>query len=839
MRMMSLIGWRLLLIALVLLTSATIAGIGLFRLTTAWTYQPVVTEGKAPLPAVPLDGLNVHDKTTITQHFTATSPVLSHLGIGIHNFRKAAPTASVQLTLRDASAVEIATTQLPVARLEEDGITRVPLFAVLQPENVYTLSVTTQGIPIGDDLSLFYESETNTYADPAALLFVSTTGHAPKQLHGNIGFQLLRLPTTRTLRYTLLRTPWFWAMSLWSLTLLLFSILPRSYHWLAREFSRPLGLPHYPLTRREVIVVAIVAAVLALAITAPYFTNRATSNTPIDLQRALVYRGVAREAALHDHAVALWEPYLCGGMSLIGNAESAHLDPFFLLVLALGEERGLRASVTATLALGFLGTYLLARRFITTSKSAAFLASAVFVYSGFQMLGLSGFFFAWLSVGWVPWFFWLLLASLRKWQSIVPASLAGALLFLGGSVHMTFYAFFTAALLMLFLALRTRRWQPLLCYALVTMLALNFMAIKMLPVSAAQGLVPQYARPIAFVPPVSWLPKMFLDRHQLATPEWLDPATREYAHWVDYGAYVGILPVVFCALAFVWLRRQPLLQAIAAAAGILGLMTYGAWPWPVLHRLPLLNEILRNPQRARSLLLLCGALLAAYGLTKSTEIIRSRYPKRAAWLSWFVTILVLVDLITLHAPLFKNQFKNLPAATPLPAVAHVTRLHDMHGKNIPAYYGGFTHNYGTTDHCLGQLEQLNTGAVGQTSSDPAKPYRGEVFVSGPGIAMLQKRAANHVHIAVEALRPTWVVLNDNYLPGWKTNPPREVRAWEGLVAARITPADSVITFYYKPLAYVVGRTLTLFTLSGGLLTLALSLTGKPRKTTSQKPMNRF
>ena len=558
------------------------------------------------------------------------------------------------------------------------------------------------------------------------------------------------------------------------------------------------------------LIFALAAAVsMAAAVTLPYFTQLERVTTMGDVQRALVYRGVAREGVLQGGKTALWDPYLCGGEPLLANAESAQFDPWFLLVLAFGENLGARLSVPATLVLGFLGVYFLSR-FVGLTRLPALLAAMIFPFSGFQMLAFANGNFAWLSIGWIPWFLLFYLMSLERARWLPVSALAAAFIWLGGSAHMTVYVFLLAGFMAVALAIQRRQWRPILMLTMAGVMAMLFSAIKLIPAAEVQALSGDFSRPPGFIPPWSWIPKMFWDRSQLATEQWTFEATGENFRWIEYGAYVGVVPALLFFFGLMRVRRRTMWLAIAAAAVLLFPMIFGWYPWLWLKQVPFLDEILRNPQRARSVWLLAFGLLAGLGLMNLT---------RNRWVWAGVVALVLVDLATFHSGLYSGLFNlERPALERKPAFErHLVSYTDEERGYYKLGYENYLANQGTTDLCNPYLVQRGVHARGIQSSDPARPYLGEAYLTEGGEAKLAHIETNRLVVAAEPERAGWLIMNQNYFPGWKTDPPREVKNFDGRLAARVFPEDREIIFEYRPRSYAVGRAITLVALAGGII----------------------
>jgi hypothetical protein len=127
---------------------------------------------------------------------------------------------------------------------------------------------------------------------------------------------------------------------------------------------------------------------------------------------ALTY--VPLKSLFEYHQLPLWNPYLCGGMSLVAEPELGFYSPQTIPILLLGLDIGIRINILLHLAFALFGMWLLGRHFGLSGYSRLF---PPFVY------GLSSIYFKHLSVGhytwiahaWIPFVFYYYLEGL--WTS--------------------------------------------------------------------------------------------------------------------------------------------------------------------------------------------------------------------------------------------------------------------------------------------------------------------------------------------------------------------------------------------------------------------------------------
>lgn len=803
----------------------TLAGILIFRLVGPLQYNPVAVEGLAPTTKP----INLNDSRKLQQTFRADFPQMSHVGVHVMH-DSIDDEAVLSVDILDSQGQTVSSAHTLVKDLRADWVTMLPVPLRLTPGDLYTLQLRVKGIPVGTHVSVPYEGDARGFPDGQATLLVQNPdGTAEsRELTGNIRFQIVRFPTKWLVTDTLLRSAGGWIIALTGGVIVLLFAFRRRLTQLFVHLAPPLPLKTILLSPKELILAAAVGAALAFFVTAPYYTQLDKITTMGDVQRALVYRAVARTALLSEGAAGLWDPYLCGGEPLLANMESAQWDPFFLLVLIFGENLGTRLSVTATLIIGFVGAYALARGYGRVDRLPALLAAGLFSFSGFQMLAFANGNFAWIPVGFIPWVIYFFLKGVeKKPQYILFAALNLAFIFLGGSLHMTLYALIAGGLLALFLALLYRSWRPMVVLGLIAMLFLPLTAVKLLPAAEVQAISGEFDRPLPFIQPWEWIGKMFWERDQLDTPQWRYEETGENFRWIEYGAYVGIVPVVLFLIGAILSYKHRWLLAVVGACIILLLMTFGEFPWTLLHNLPFLYGPLRNPQRARVVLLLFMGLIAGYGLTViGRKLLPSQRVRTAVMAA--VVALVLLDLATFHANLYPKLF-NLDQPQLNPSDTFV-RLPESHTDEERGYYKVSYENYkagqGVVDICMPYMMQRGVAARGIDNSNPATPYFGEAMLTGGGEVTSFDVQPESIQLKIEPEQPGWLVLNQNFFPGWRTDPPREITNWDGLVAARITPEDREIIFRYRPASYVMGLEITLA--ASALFLVFLTLSNRPQ-----------
>jgi hypothetical protein len=769
--------------------------------------KPVMTVGIARIPTEPNKGINLGDGRELIQEFFATENEATGLEIGIYNLRGADPAASVMISVNDTDGKRLARSSLLVGKLRNDDYTKIEFPIRLFKGNKYNVSLSTLGVAYGKELTVFHEPEINSL--PGVELFgIFGNDSARHKLVGHLGFKIIREPSLAVLYSVMAHSIKTYLFIGCVFAVLIFMTIKPLRNWIKRELQRTILFDGRSVVWREKIIALILGLILALICTFPFYLNINKMDTMGDVQRNLLFRALGRESLLKEGMIAQWDPYTCGGVPLLANIESAHTDPYFFLSFVFGENLGLRLSVTLTLAIGFIGTYLLARRFFGVNIGSAILAGAIYSFSGFQMLAFSTGVFAWIPVGLIPFFIYFYLRSLERNIYIIPTAGMLMWIFFGGGPHMPVFTAILVTLLAIGYSVVFRSLRPLLLLFAVFCAASLLSTMKLLPTTELVVIFDAFNRVPSFIAPLGWIPKMFLDRHQDASFAWNFALTGENYRWSEFGSYVGLVPalLLICSLPFIWRKKIAIIWLLVGI--IILAMMFGFFPWTLIQQIPVLREIVRNPQRLRSILFLPLGLLAAYGLSVISEkFIKNNILRNIA--VGLVVLFVVVDLLSVGAPNFNNLF-NLDWPK-LERSEKFVRLNAGYADEDAGYYKAgylsYLANQGTMDLCVPNMavnRPMMASGNGTTSAE--KPYWGEAYILGTDKkAEITYLSPTKIIVKIENLQQDgWLVLNQNFYPGWSTVPAREVAQKKGLVATRVKAGDTMITFKYLPLSFIVG-----------------------------------
>ena len=328
-----------------------------------------------------------------------------------------------------------------------------------------------------------------------------------------------------------------------------------------------------------------------------------------DLIRVLAW--VPWKSVASFHQVPAWNPYLCGGIPMIGDPEASIVTPFFLLRLALGPVIGIHLEIPLHLAIAWAGGYLLAR-VLGLGTLAAITCATIFPSSSWFYLHVVVGHYSFMPPAYWPWMFACALLAIDR-HRLGWASLAGffmAIIFLEGAPYQATYAGLLLGSLLVLIGIARRDPWPFFVLAVAGSFAIGFAAVKMIPTYAfmAQHPRPTFTRELV---PLRDVMTALFSRDQDCHREGI----ADYAFF-EAGAY---LSPFFVALILVGViarlrRAWPWLLVGAIMIGLaLGNFSPDHAPWTLLHLLPIFSSE-RVAIRLLVPFVLCLGVIAAYGV---------------------------------------------------------------------------------------------------------------------------------------------------------------------------------------------------------------------------------
>jgi hypothetical protein len=518
-----------------------------------------------------------------------------------------------------------------------------------------------------------------------------------------------------------------------------------------------------------------------------------------------------RVAITRFHEVPFWDPYHCGGASLWGNPQAQVFSPTYLLFgIPFGTTLGHKLFVLQHALCGWIGMYLVARRLVSMSVGAAVFAATTWCASGFFAWHGSGGHATFLAFYYGP---LILLAWRAAARDLRYAAVVAALMVLciaeGAQYAFPFFVVWLGLDLLIRLFDR-QSWKRLVAGAAVTAALVGTLgAFRVIPVLRA---VTDNPRPVVdtdFLRPSEIL--YMLTRRTWSS--WYFPG--HVWVWPEYGAFVGwtvlaLFVVGLVAVVASLARRRteevaapaaPRRELIALLIGLVFffLLTEGnasaLHPWPLLQKLPIYRSI-HLPSRWRVMLLYHLALLAGLGLDALVALsARAAAKLRKPWpgLRWAAPALVAAFAIgDIYAVnwVIVNRWDGPPIGQRIAE----PRFYLVQGRNYIADFANYPSENVGTERCYDPVPWkvsrfLRLGRVPQATVSPAD-----------GAVLDWGRTSSTVWADVRLRGPALLTFNQNFAPGWKSEPApviddrgllavRVPAAFQGRITARFRPPD--------------------------------------------------
>ena len=537
-----------------------------------------------------------------------------------------------------------------------------------------------------------------------------------------------------------------------------------------------------------------------------------------DWDEMSAHRLLTVKALLQFGQLPLWMPYGCGGYSEWGNVQGASnlVSPFLPVYLLFELRHALRVELIGTLLLSAVGTWMLAGEF-TRSIAARTFACLVFVASGrFALQAATGHLWH-LQYCYLPWVFWAferLLAEKRLALRplCVGAAALAAMVYTGGIYPLPH----TALLLGAYASARAaldKDWRPLLALLALGVVSIGLAAPKLFAIAVDFGERPRLTPSTEAIDfGILWQALVAPDQTPGARPA----AVSQWG-WHEYGAYIGWAPALLVLLGALWWapRRETALKVAGGLALVLG---FGAFhrlaPWTLLHQVGLFRSQHVPTRWLYPALLLFGvAAAAAFG--RGIERLRQR---RNVDLALLVGCLVLAVDIGGESSLsleraFWMRARPVPAAPAFEQHERVPRAlsyerRDYAPEAVPAVLAGVGVLSCTLHGSLNiwapkaaNGRPFGMGARGRESAE----YRGEAFTqSGTGTAKIVRFSPNQVVVEVAGAKAhDWLILNQNFDPGWRVDGHATV-PYRDAIAAELNAPSGRYTFRFWPRGLTAG-----------------------------------
>lgn len=549
--------------------------------------------------------------------------------------------------------------------------------------------------------------------------------------------------------------------------------------------------------RFELACVASVAILFGLAFTAPVLTHFLGIGEVDDWDYLLELHWVPFYTVSHFYQVPLWNPYKCGGIPMLGNPQSRFLSPFFLLHLLFGPVAGFHLEIILHLAIAWSGGYVLSR-VQGLSPLASALCGSIYAGSTWFSLHLAEGHAIYITSAYLPWIVAFLWLGFSK-HALTPAVGSGLLvaITLGeGGVYQVLQAFIFAVIFVVTISVIYRSYWPIAIVAIFAVFSPGFAAVKLVP---DYGMMHTYPRPWGDTFDHTSFRVIYDSLFSRAQDLRREEVGDQWGFW-EYGAYIGPLAALLALLGAVRYPRRAAPWVVACLV-FLALATGHSASyslWDLLHRLPIFSST-RVPSRFLIPLTLAVGVLASFG----GEAILNRFK------TWGVYVICL----TVCAMLF--DFWQV-------SVANLRYAVSVEQHNSASASSSFRQVRDESDHLMLASAMANegslhcyeyTGGIGTPAAGFNEPgYRGEQYLLGAGSVRPVRWTPNRLEYAVDAPRPTLLVINQNYDPSWRvTSGPEQTFSQNGLLALQVPAGKSRIVLRYTSFGAICGLIITILT----------------------------
>jgi hypothetical protein len=552
------------------------------------------------------------------------------------------------------------------------------------------------------------------------------------------------------------------------------------------------------LAERTVVRIAVFA-LIATALVWSMLPSAAFTNEFRDAQVMSLHELAAVDAVRRFGELPLWNPWYCGGLYALGAPQSRFASPTFLMSLLFGVERAQPLVVFLFAILGMEGTYRWLRLRVNDATAALRVA---------PLFALSGYFAVAHFRGWTSFFgfelvpfvlFGVTTAARGRTSGIAIASIAFAVMLgFGGTfaAPVVTVAAVIEAIRALFEQPPRRRLRAAIMLAAVASFTATVAAVRLLPIAETLAASP---RIMAGTP--GHAPKKIFD-FLVRILEAHDGDVTEAGMFFVGGGFLALvalggsdrksIPSLLVVVVFLWLAagyaRKPPLFAL-------------------LRELPIFSA-LRYPERFLWLAILYACEPAANALAKLPRLGEGR-----RWRVGTNALLTAVIVVTVgvQIAIFADvgSRRELGSVSVEPAKA----FRQARGNRwLAAHYPGIG---------LGSLSCWETHPV-IMSPKLRGDLAAEEYLLDPdaGTAQRVSWSPNRIVVRASLRRPTRLLVNQNWHPGWRSSAGTVV-ADDGLLAVDLPEGEHEVTLSFRPRSAVAGGAVTLVAL-GSLVLLALA-----------------
>jgi len=555
-----------------------------------------------------------------------------------------------------------------------------------------------------------------------------------------------------------------------------------------------------------------------------------------DWDQHLFYNAVPRRTILEFKQFPLWNPYYCGGTPMLANPQSTFFSPMYLFVLLFGTVPGIKIQIVASFIIGLFGMFLLSKYFKFGAFSS-YLPAIIYIFSSWFTLRMLAGHSIYITMAFIPYLLLFFLKSLKKIKYSFIAALFLALIILGGAPYTFYFSIIILGIYSLMLIIKSlikeqnlKAFKPIGILLSIIVISLLLSAVKALPVySFMKGAdtgtedIQYYSFSIFFKSLLGreqrpWvMEKEFGLQHDESDEEYLVNRLigRIPWAWHEYGAYIGLIPLLLFIFSFLYYKRLWPLQVTAV---ILLVFTLGKAipfnPWNFLRKLPYLNN-LHGPSRFIMPSVFILAIIAGYVLSRfEKKNFKYKGFNVSRLVSAGIVLIVLFDLFLVSFPINKMTFSKEPLNIDSSQFTDFIQI--ISSDKYVSQYPNFLQNLGTVN-CYERIH-LTAKVMPQAFDDGTlvEEFRGDAYLPELNkTAELVYFSPNKLKVKVDVDKETVLVINQNFHPAWKSKD-RKVFSYNGLIATEVREGDDEISFYYLPGSFIVGLIITLITLIVGI-----------------------
>ena len=509
---------------------------------------------------------------------------------------------------------------------------------------------------------------------------------------------------------------------------------------------------------------------------------------------------VPLKSLLEYGQLPMWNPYMCGGMTFVGDPESGFYSPQLIPILLFGLTAGIRVNILLHLVLSLFGMWLLGKHFGLNGYSRLFPA-LVYSLSSIYFKHMWEGHYTYIAMAWIPYVFYFYLEGLKDSKKLILSGFFSALILFNGNINYLGYSFLLLGVYSLIETIKGKekfkgasdvknKLRPIYSVIIVLIVFILISSIKLLPLIERSSHAPREISDKAFIS------LTYQDLFDLMTNSDIGPK------WHESSAYIGLLAFAIIVLGLIlrWRSNINLLLCCLFFVFIFLNKNSPIYIWGYINsNLPLYNSI-RVVTRVVALITLTSSLFGGLAL-RALGFISKKFVK-------LLVIIVLLNLF-LITPFSLDEWFTVEPHTLNPNEYNVSEFQQIR------------YSFEDVPHASSDMYRLILVNKGITNCwSPVAPssralpsdsfyYVGEVFTArNKGTVSINEFTSNGVKVDVNLISSDIVVLNQNYYPGWHSSA-GPVESHNGLISVKVDSDVSELEFYYSPYSFILGLLVTL------------------------------